>query len=82
MDRAARGDGKTMAPKPDQDVNLGRYLGIGLEIAIGVILGLVVGRYLDRHFGWEPWGTLVCVMLGLAGGMYLLIKEGIRANKD
>ena len=72
-----------MAKQPsDQDTNWGRFLGIGLEVAIGVILGLVVGRWLDRRYGWEPWGTLVCVMLGLAAGMYLLIKEGIRANKD
>ena len=68
--------------KPDQDVNWGRYLGIGLEMAIGVILGLLIGRWLDRRFAWEPWGTLIGVMLGMAGGMYLLIKEGIRANKD
>ena len=57
-------------PKDDQDVNWGRYLGI------------VIGRFLDRRYGWEPWGTFACVMLGLAAGMYLLIKEGMRANKD
>ena len=71
-----------MAKPSDHDTNWGRFLGIGLEVAIGVILGLVVGRFLDRRYNWEPWGTLVCVMLGLAAGMYLLIKEGIRANKD
>jgi F0F1-type ATP synthase assembly protein I len=71
-----------MAKKSDQDVNWGRYLGIGLEVAVGVGLGIVVGRYLDRRFGWEPWGTFACTMLGLAAGMYLLIKEGMRVNKD
>jgi F0F1-type ATP synthase assembly protein I len=30
----------------------------------------------------KPWGVFVCVMLGLAAGMYLLIKDAIRINKD
>ena len=71
-----------MADKPDEDVNWGRYATIGLEIGVGVVLGLIAGKWLDRRYGWEPYGTLVCVMLGLAAGMYLLIKEGIKANKD
>jgi ATP synthase protein I len=66
----------------DDDVNWGRYLGIGLEVAVGVGLGIAVGGFLDRRYGWGPWGTLVCVMLGLSAGMYLLIKEGMRVNKD
>jgi hypothetical protein len=67
-------------PDPD-DSNWGRYLGIGLEIAVGVGLGYFVGSWLDKKYGWH-YGTLVCVMLGLAAGMYLLIKDAIRINKD
>ena len=65
-----------------QNQNWGRYLGIGLEIAVGVALGYVIGNWIDRRYQSSPWGVLVGTMLGLAGGLYLLIKDAIRMNKD
>lgn len=64
------------------DPNWGRYLGVGLQMLIGVGLGVYVGNWLDRKYGWAPWGVFACTMLGLAGGMYLLIKDAIRMNKN
>jgi len=66
----------------NDDPNWGRYLGVGLQMLAGVGLGVLVGNWLDRKFGWDPWGLLACTLLGLAGGMYLLIKDAIRMNKD
>ena len=66
----------------DADSGWGQFLGIGLQMGVGVALGYFVGSALDRRYEWAPWGTLVCVMLGLASGMYLLIKDAIRINKD
>ncbi|HYE18833.1 MAG TPA: AtpZ/AtpI family protein [Tepidisphaeraceae bacterium] len=68
--------------KPDSDTNWGKYLGMGLEVAVGVILGYLVGNWLDQRNGWSPWGVIVGTMLGIAAGMYMLIKEAIRMNKD
>jgi len=64
------------------DGNLGRNLAYGLEIAVGVTLGYLGGGWFDRHHGTAPWGLLIGVMLGLASGMYLLIKDAISMNKD
>lgn len=65
------------------DQNWGRYLALGLEIAIGAVLGLAVGWWLqERQIIRDPWGVLVGVSVGIAGGMYLLIKEAIRMNRD
>jgi F0F1-type ATP synthase assembly protein I len=73
---------KPKTPGRDIDVHWGQYLGIGLQILVGVVLGFFAGDWLDRRYGWTPWGVLIGVMLGLAGGMYLLIKDAIRINKD
>lgn len=61
--------------------NWGRYVGMGLEVAVGVGLGSLVGWWLDRRYQWS-WGTVIGAMIGLAGGMYLLIRETTRMNKD
>ena len=68
-------------PPEDEDFNWGRFTGIGLEIACGVGLGVVVGLWLDRKFGFSPAGVITGSMLGLAGGMYLMIKQVMRMDK-
>ena len=68
-------------PEPN-DQNWGRFLGIGLEMAVGVTLGVLVGGWLDRRYGWHGYGLLVGVGLGLAAGMYLLLQDAMRINKD
>jgi F0F1-type ATP synthase assembly protein I len=69
--------------RPDnQDSNWGKYLGLGLEIGVGAGLGYAVGTWLDRKCQSAPWGVSIGTLLGVAAGMYLLIKEAIRANRD
>jgi F0F1-type ATP synthase assembly protein I len=60
----------------------GKFLGLGLEVAVGVGLGYLAGSWLDRKYNWTPWGVTVGSLVGLAAGMYLLLKEAIRMNKD
>ncbi len=66
----------------DSDPNWGQFVGTGLQVGIGVGLGVFVGRWLDSKYDWSPWGVVIGSMLGLAAGMYLLIKDGMRINKD
>jgi F0F1-type ATP synthase assembly protein I len=68
--------------KKDDDANWGQYIGYGFQICAGVLLGLLVGNWLDKRYHWAPWGLLVGVTLGLTSGMYLLIRDAIRINKD
>jgi F0F1-type ATP synthase assembly protein I len=66
----------------NENSNWGKYLGMGLETAVGVGLGYIVGAWLDRRYHWAPWGVTVGTLLGVAAGMYLLIKEAMRMNRS
>ena len=68
--------------KDQREPGGGRFLGLGLQMAVGIALGLFIGGWLERKYGWQPWGTTIGALLGFAGGMYLLIKEALRVNKD
>lgn len=50
---------------------------IGADLAVSVLVGFWVGRYLDRLLATDPWLMLLGVLLGLAAGVYsvyLLIR--------
>jgi F0F1-type ATP synthase assembly protein I len=67
---------------PRSDQNWGKYLGLGLEMAVGVLLGYFVGQWLDRKFGWNSRAMIIGVAIGFGAPMYILIRDGIRENKE
>ncbi|MCP4660901.1 MAG: AtpZ/AtpI family protein [bacterium] len=55
-----------------------RHAGMGVEL-FGAVLGFtLVGIWIDRHFGTGPWAVVICVILGLIGGLYNLIRQSLR----
>jgi len=46
-----------------------------------VIIGLIIGRWLDRKFSTEPWLFLATTGLAFIISMYGLIKETIKQYK-
>jgi F0F1-type ATP synthase assembly protein I len=48
---------------------------LGAVFAATVGLFVLLGWWLDGKFGWGPWGTMVCGLLGVAAAMYYFLKE-------
>jgi ATP synthase protein I len=51
---------------------------MGIALVVTTFLGLVVGLYLDRVFGTQPWLMIVFLILGIAAGfrnIYVTIKR-------
>jgi len=66
----------------DNGTGWGRFASLGLEVAAGVGLGVAIGVWLDRRYQWSPWGTLIGGLVGLVTGLYMLIRDTLRMNKD
>jgi ATP synthase protein I len=53
---------------------------LGLTIVLSILLGLVLGLWVDAHFGTKPWATLILSLLGIlvgSFGVYRLVATSI-----
>ena len=59
-----------------------RHSGVGLELA-GAVAGFsLVGYWIDRHYGTNPWGLVVGLVLGIVGGLYNFVREALQATRE
>lgn len=59
-----------------------RSVHMGLEFAGAALVLALVGYYIDTKYGSGPWGALIGASVGFTGGMYLFIKEALRATRE
>lgn len=60
-----------------------RYGNIGLELFLSVVVGFLLGRWVDRHWlAGHGWGTAVGTALGLYAGFRSLWKMAKRAERE
>lgn len=50
-------------------------LAAGSQLAVFVVVGMLVGRWLDARWNTSPWILLTGSMLGIGVGLYNLIRE-------
>jgi len=72
-----RSAGGAANPKPQADAE-GRAIGYGLraasEFAAAVLVGAAIGFGLDHVFGTRPWLSIVFFFLGVASGVWNVIR--------
>jgi ATP synthase protein I len=59
-----------------------RHSGVGLEMAGAIAAFALVGYWIDRWYGTDPWALVVGVILGLVGGLYNLVKQSLQAVRE
>ncbi len=55
---------------------------MGIAMALSIVLGLMLGIYLDARFGTEPLYTLLLLFAGIVAGFRLLYKNYMRYFRE
>lgn len=64
------------APDPGGDKSPGpmRYAGLGIQLAVSLVVFVLAGQWADRKLGTGGILTVVAAFLGFGGTMYSLIR--------
>lgn len=63
------------------ELKLGTYAGVGLQFALGIILFLFLGQWLDRRLGTSPVFLLAGVFVGGGAAFYSMYRRLSAAQK-
>ena len=59
-----------------------RFAGLGIQLAITIVAGVLVGRWVDRKAGTEGIFAIVGALVGFGGTLYFLIRDLSRQNRN
>jgi F0F1-type ATP synthase assembly protein I len=59
-----------------------RYAGLGVQLAVTILVSVLVGQWVDRKVGTDGVFTILGALLGFGGTLYSLIQELTKAGKD
>jgi ATP synthase protein I len=57
---------------------------IGLHLVSGIVVGTLIGYYLDKFFNTSPWLTIIFFFFGIAAGfrnMYIDVKKYVASEE-
>lgn len=54
-------------------------IGLGVQFAAAMGLGVLLGLWVDRRFGTEPWALIAGAAVGLGAGFYHFLKSAQRS---
>ncbi|MCK6574365.1 AtpZ/AtpI family protein [Myxococcota bacterium] len=59
-----------------------RYTGLGIELAVFLVCGVLAGNWIDENYETAPWGILGGVAFGVAGGVRTLTRTIKQIQRD
>ena len=68
--------------KDDSISKYASYLSLGLEIAVGIALPILIGYWLDDYFGTSPWLLLVGCLMGVVSVFVIIFRLNDRFDKE
>jgi F0F1-type ATP synthase assembly protein I len=59
-----------------------RFAGLGIQLAVVIVVFVFSGRWLDARLGSEPLFTILLVFVGFGGWMWALIRRLNKENEE
>jgi ATP synthase protein I len=59
-----------------------RYGSLGIEMGLCVVIGIIIGQYLDKVFDTKPYLTIIFLLFGIAAAFKSIIVLIKKAEKD
>ena len=59
-----------------------RYAGMGFDFFAALAVFGLIGYAIESYYGCAPWGVLTGVILGSIGGLYNLIRQGLKMTRN
>ena len=66
---------KTPDPERDKGPSPMRYAGLGLQLAVSLLLSVWLGQWADRKLGTGGVLTILAALAGFGGTMYSVIRK-------
>ena len=63
------------APGRKEEMSPGAFAGLGLQFAVGIILFLYIGKWIDAILGTSPAFLIGGVFLAFAGSLYKIYRR-------
>ena len=67
---------------PSISRNFVPFLTMGFQLAAAVVFFLLLGHWIDKKFGTEPFGKLIGVVIGSTGGFIKFFKTVASITAD
>ncbi|HKI78929.1 MAG TPA: AtpZ/AtpI family protein [Ignavibacteriaceae bacterium] len=61
--------------------DIGNYLGLGLQLAVTVVVMVFIGIWLDKQFSTNPWLTITFSFLGIFAALYSFLKTVLKSKE-
>jgi F0F1-type ATP synthase assembly protein I len=72
---------KTRDPEREKGPSPMRYAGLGIQLAVSLLVFVWVGQWADRKLGTGGVLTIVAALAGFGGTMYSVIRKLNREGK-
>jgi len=59
-----------------------QYSTVGLELALSVVVGALIGYWLDRKLGTEPWLLIFWTICGIGAGFRSLYRTAKKIMRE